>query len=122
MGDSDPRALFTYVAEQLGRRHVAFLFVRETEGDDSLLSEIRARFDGPVVANDEMGADDGRRLIGQGVADTIAFGRDFIATPDLVDRIADGTEWNVPDPGTFYGSRDRDPALGYTDYPTTRRR
>src|SRR5699024_6158643 len=88
MGDSDPGSVFGYVAQELGRRGVAFLFVREIEADDSLIGQMRRSFGGPVIANDEMTSDDAQRLICAGVADAVAFGRDYIATPDLVERIA----------------------------------
>lgn len=118
MGDSNPRAVFGYVAEELGKRHIAFLFVRETEGADSLVGDLRRLFDGPVITNEEMDADDGRRLIESGTADAVAFGRDYIATPDLAERIAKGAALNMPNPSTFYPDTDEDPAVGYTDYPT----
>lgn len=117
MGDSDPRSIFGHVAEQLGRRRVAFLFVREIEGDDSLLGHLKTLFGGPVIANEEMGAEDGRRLIEAGAADAVAFGRDYLATPDLVRRLADGHAPNEPRPDTFYLRPGVDPAVGYTDYP-----
>lgn len=118
MGDSDPRELFGHVAEQLGRRGVAFLFVREIEAGDSQLAHLRERFDGPVIANEEMAPADGARLIESGAADAVAFGRDYIATPDLAERIAGGQAWNAPDPSTFYPQPGIDPAVGYTDYPS----
>lgn len=114
MGDRDPLAIFGYVAEELGKRGLAFIFVRETEGDDSLLGEIKRRFGGPVIANEEMSPGDGERFIERGTADALAFGRDFIATPDLVERIAHGLPFNAQDKETFYGDGPR----GYTDYPT----
>lgn len=117
MGDSDPRAIFGHVAEELGKRGIAFLFVREIEGDDSLLAHMKRRFGGIVIANEEMDAADGARLIREGAADAVAFGRDFIATPDLVRRIAEGAELNEPDPDTFYWDPGKDRARGYTDYP-----
>lgn len=117
MGDSDPRSVFGYAAEKLGRRQAAFLFVRETEGEDSLVGELRRLFGGPVITNEEMDADDGRRLIAGGAADAVAFGRDYIATPDLAERIAAGATLNVPDPSTFYPDSGDDLAVGYTDYP-----
>ncbi|MDN5569091.1 MAG: alkene reductase, partial [Paracoccus sp. (in: a-proteobacteria)] len=49
-----------------------------------------------------------------GQADAVAFGRDFIANPDLPARIAQDGPYNEPDPDTFYGGG----AKGYTDYPT----
>ena len=117
MGDSDPRALFGYVAEQLRQRKVAFLFIRETEAEDSLLSHLKATFGGPIIANEEMDAGDGRRLVESGIADAVAFGRDYIATPDLAQRIAAGAPLNEPDPATFYPQPGQDPSVGYTDYP-----
>ena len=117
MGDSDPRSVFGYVAEELGRRQIAFLFVRETEGPDSLVGELRRLFGGPVITNEEMDAEDGCRLIESGAADAVAFGRDYIATPDLAERIAVGTALNTPNPATFYPDSGEDLAVGYTDYP-----
>ncbi|MBV6759865.1 alkene reductase [Rhodococcus opacus] len=113
MGDSNPKALFGYVAEQLRERQVGFLFIREIEADDSQLPHIKQVFGGPVVANEEMSHHDGQRLLTDGVADAVAFGRDYIATPDLAERLASGAPLNTPDPSTFYGGG----AEGYTDYP-----
>lgn len=120
MGDSAPRELFPYVAGELGRKNVGFLFIREIEGADSLLPFIRQAFGGPVIANEELTPADGERLVAAGVADAAAFGRDYIANPDLAERIAEGAELNEPDPDTFYPpveGPERDPAIGYTDYP-----
>ena len=117
MGDSNPRALFGYVAEHLRQRKVAFLFIRETEAEDSLLSHLKVTFGGPIIANEEMDAGDGRRLVEGGIADAVAFGRDYIATPDLAQRIAAGAPLNEPDPATFYPQPGQDPSVGYTDYP-----
>lgn len=117
MGDSSPQELFTYVAGELGRRHVAFVFVREIEGNASLFSKIRESFGGPVVANEEMGVGDGQRLIEHGAADAIAFGRNYIANPDLVERIANDSAWNEAEPSTFSPHPDRPHTVGYTDYP-----
>lgn len=120
MGDSNPRALFPFVAGELGARNAGFIFVREIEGADSLLAPMKDAFGGPAVANEEMGAVDGERLVRAGVADAVAFGRDYIATPDLAERIAAGAELNVQNPATFYPDVDRpfdDLEVGYTDYP-----
>ncbi len=114
MGDSDPASIFGHVADELARRKIAFIFVREIEGDDSLLGLIKRRFAGPVIANELMTQADGERFIENGSADALAFGRDFIATPDLVERIARGLPFNEQDKDTFYGEGPR----GYTDYPT----
>jgi 2,4-dienoyl-CoA reductase-like NADH-dependent reductase (Old Yellow Enzyme family) len=114
MGDSDPKAIFGHVADELAKRRVAFIFVREIEGPDSLLGEIKRRFGGPVIANELMTVADGERFLREGVADALSFGRSYISTPDLVERVARGIDFNPPDKATFYGSGPR----GYTDYPT----
>lgn len=124
MGDSDPAAVFGHVASEMRLRGVGFLFVREIEGHDSRLALIKDRFGGPVVANEEMDAVDAQRLLASGVADAVAFGRDFLANPDLPERLRLGAELNTVDTSTVYppveGSQDnyREGAeIGYTDYP-----
>lgn len=113
MGDSDPQALFTQIARDMAERGIAFLCLREYVAEDSLLPQIRDAFGGPVIANEGMTPDLARKLIAEGRADAVAFGRDFIATPDLVSRIRDGLPLNAHEPETFY----RGGAEGYTDYP-----
>lgn len=113
MGDSNPGALFGYVAQELGKRNIAFIFVREIEGEDSLLGEIKRLFGGPVIANELMSKEDGERFIESGAADALAYGRDYIATPDLVERLMQGLPFNEPNKETFYGEGPD----GYTDYP-----
>jgi len=114
VGDSDPRALFTHVAREMRQRDVAFLFIREHPGPDSLLGAIRDAFGGPVIANEGLTRDMAEALLAQGQADAVAFGRDFIATPDLPERFRRGLPLNDQDPATFYAGG----AQGYVDYPT----
>lgn len=113
MGDSDPKALFTYVARQMRDRGLAFLCLREYPGPDSLLDDIKAAFGGVVIANEGLTRDSASDLIRSGRADAAAFGRDFIATPDLPRRFAEDLSLNQQDPSTFYGSGPK----GYVDYP-----
>ena len=113
MGDSNPKAIFGHVADELAKRKIAFIFVREIEAADSLLSEIKRRFGGPVIANELMSKEDGERFIKAGYADALAFGRDYIATPDLAERLQQNLPLNIPNKDTFYGEG----AEGYTDYP-----
>jgi N-ethylmaleimide reductase len=54
------------------------------------------------------------RLISEGAGDLIAFGRDYIANPDLAERIRLDAPLNDPRPEYFYGNT----TTGYTDYPT----
>lgn len=113
MGDSNPGETFGYVARELGKRGLAFLFARERKGDGSLGPELKKEFGGHFVANegyDRMGAD---RALRNEEADSIAFGRAFIANPDLPRRLMIGAPLNEPDPGTFYFGGEK----GYVDYP-----
>lgn len=117
-GDSDPRALYGHVARELGQRGIGFLFIRELQGPGSILAELKELFGGPVIANDELTVEAGRRLVEAGHADAVSFGRDYIATPDLAERIAAEEPFNTPVPATFYPDGISDHAVGYTDYPT----
>jgi len=114
ISDSNPLATFGYVAEQAKRRGIAFIFVREKEGPGSLLGDIKRIFGGPVIANDTMTLEDGERIVAAGTADAVSFGRSYIATPDLAERVRRGVAFNAPDASTFYG----DDFRGYTDYPS----
>ncbi|QBX34500.1 alkene reductase [Paracoccus liaowanqingii] len=114
IGDSDARALFTHVARQMRDRGVAFLCLREHLGPDSLMGEIRDAFGGPVIANEGLTFDSATDLLAGDKADAVAFGRDFIATPDLPERFRKGLPLNDQDPSTFYAGG----AEGYVDYPT----
>ncbi|MFV0410321.1 MAG: alkene reductase [Paracoccus sp. (in: a-proteobacteria)] len=114
MGDSDPKALFTHVAAEMKKRALAFLCLREYSAPDSLIGDIRAAFGGPVIANEGFTPESAEALVEAGKADAVAFGRGFIATPDLVARIRDGIAPNDLDPTTLYAGGPH----GYTDYPT----
>jgi 2,4-dienoyl-CoA reductase-like NADH-dependent reductase (Old Yellow Enzyme family) len=105
-------AIFGYVADELAKRRIAFIFVREI-AEDSLLGEIKRRFGGPFIANELMSKQDGERFIEAGHADALAFGHDYIATPELAERLLQGLPLNTPHKETFYGEGPE----GYTDYP-----
>jgi 2,4-dienoyl-CoA reductase-like NADH-dependent reductase (Old Yellow Enzyme family) len=113
MGDSDPKALFTFVARQMKQRGLAFICLREYLGADSLMDDIKAAFGGVVIANEKLSRDSASDLVQSGRADAAAFGKDFIATPDLPRRFAQDLSLNQQDPSTFYGSGPK----GYVDYP-----
>jgi len=66
-----------------------------------------------MILNVGLNAENGGRLITEGAGDMIAFGRDYISNPDLIDRIRTGADLNPYDPNTFYLGDHR----GYTDYP-----
>ncbi len=113
MGDSDPKATFGYVARELGKRKIAFIFTREYAADGWLSPYLKAEFGGVWIANEAFTPETAAKIVSDGVADAVSFGRLYIANPDLPERIAKGAELNAPDPGTFFGQGPQ----GYTDYP-----
>lgn len=114
MGDSNPLATFTYVARELGKRKIAFIFAREALGADRIGPQLRQAFGGVYIANEKMTLENGAQLLADGEADAVSYGQLFIANPDLVERFRNGAALNQPDPHTYYHSS----ADGYTDYPT----
>ena len=119
MADSDPRATFSYVAREVGKRGIAFLFVREAQSDDYLLPQLKDAFGGVVIANDGLNQAAAEHLLAQGTADAVSFGRDYIANPDLVERLRTHAPLNPLDPATLHAPiAGGDDAHGYTDYPT----
>ncbi|MFN8613376.1 MAG: alkene reductase [Vulcanimicrobiota bacterium] len=114
MGDTDPIRTFGYVASQLGRRQIAFLAAREGLGPDRIGPELKRLFGGAFIANEGFTRETAAQVLQAGEAEAVAFGKSFIANPDLVERFRVGAELNSPDPSTFYAQGPR----GYTDYPT----
>jgi N-ethylmaleimide reductase len=122
--DSDPQGTYGYVAERLNDFGPAYLHVveGETQGAREVpggfdLQILRRAFKGPYIANngyDRALALEARR---EHRADLIAFGRLYIANPDLVERLRAGVALNEPDRATFFGGG----AHGYTDYPFMQR-
>jgi len=74
---------------------------------------LRKRFKGAYIANNGYDFELATKVLAADEADLIAFGKPFIANPDLVERLKQGAPLNVPDKATFYGGG----AKGYTDYP-----
>lgn len=113
MGDSNPAATFGYVARELGRRKIAFICARESVGPKRIGPELKQQFGGIYVANEAFTQETGEQVLQAGEADAVAFGKAFIANPDLVKRFAVNAPLNPPDSNTFY----TDGSKGYTDYP-----
>jgi 2,4-dienoyl-CoA reductase-like NADH-dependent reductase (Old Yellow Enzyme family) len=114
MGDSDRAATFTHVARELGRRKIAFICAREHVGPDSIGPRLKAAFGGVYVANERFTQESAQQALDSGTADAIAFGKLFLANPDLPARFLAGAALNAPRTDTFY----RGGSAGYTDYPT----
>jgi N-ethylmaleimide reductase len=114
--DSNPQALFNYVAEALSPKKLGYLHVVEggfMGEHDVDYDQIRQRFDGVYMANLGYDKQRAQAAIASGHADLVSFGTLFLANPDLVARFEAGAELNTPDQATFYGGDEH----GYTDYP-----
>ncbi|HBI2649136.1 TPA: N-ethylmaleimide reductase [Escherichia coli] len=109
-----------YLIEQLGKRGIAYLHMSEPDwagGEpytDAFREKVRARFHGPIIGAGAYTVEKAETLIGKGLIDAVAFGRDWIANPDLVARLQRKAELNPQRAESFYGGG----AEGYTDYPT----
>ncbi|MDR0563460.1 MAG: alkene reductase [Azoarcus sp.] len=112
MGDSNPAATFGYVAKELGRRGIAFIFAREAQGAGLLGPQLKQAFGGVFIANQALTLETANEAMGH-YADAAGFGIPFIANPDLVSRLKQNAPLNPPRPELFYGGG-RD---GYIDYP-----
>lgn len=113
MGGSNLRATFTYVAGELGKRKIAFVCAREYLEDDRLGPDLKAAFGGVYIVNERFKKDHAEQVIAAGEADAVAFGKAFLANPDLVRRLAEDAPLNNWDTATFYTPGPE----GYVDYP-----
>lgn len=114
MKDSNPKATFTYLASELGKRKIAFMFAREYEGGDSLGKEIKKAFGGVYIANEKFTKESAEKIIEAGHADAVSFGLNFISNPDLPKRFAENAPLNPVNFQTIYAPD----ATGYSDYPS----
>lgn len=111
--DSNPKALFSYLAEELGKRKIAFIFAREHEGADSLGEDIKKAFGGVYIANEKYTKETAEKALNSGFADAVSFGLAYIANPDLLRRFQENLPLNEVDFNTLYAEGEQ----GYTDYP-----
>ena len=116
IGDSNPLALYSYLADELQARGIAYLHL--IEPDSTLESQrlapiLRQRFHGALILAGQFDRERAHNTLAQGRADFIAFGRLFIANPDLVRRFRLGAPLNPPHEASFYVGGDH----GYIDYP-----
>nr|WP_211113950.1 alkene reductase [Azospirillum picis] len=119
MSDSDPRRLFTRVVERLDALGVARLHIAEDDWDNGTplpadwRRDWRARFSGAIIVAGRYTAERAAALLDAGLVDLVAFGRPFIANPDLPERLRRGLPLAAFDPGSLFGGG----AAGYTDHP-----
>jgi N-ethylmaleimide reductase len=124
MSDSDSDGLFGYVAAELAKLDLAYVHlieprVRGNSEDESrdprpVASElVRRHYKGTIIAAGGFNGATAEAILQAGDADLVAFGRHFIANPDLPERLRNDWPLNRYDRETFYGGT----AVGYTDYP-----
>lgn len=114
MRDSDPKAMFSYVARELNARGLAFIFAREAlDFPNRLAPTLREHFHGALIVNEGFTGASAAAVVAAGAADAVAFGKLYIANPDLVARLRDKAPLNEVNPQTLYARG----AEGYTDYP-----
>ncbi len=119
ISDSAPDVTFPYVARRLNRFGLAYLHVVEQDfaGSDATRGfdprKLRDAFKGAYIANGGYDQVRAEVALATGAADLIAFGKPFIANPDLAARFATGAPLNLADEASFYGGDEK----GYTDYP-----
>ena len=123
IADSNPEPLYTHAIDVLNKYNLAFLEMvegatggpREVPGGFDLQKLVQ-HFNGYYIANNGYDLQLAQQTLAADKADAIAFGKPFIANPDLVDRFRQNAPLNTPDAKTFYGGD----AHGYTDYPALR--
>lgn len=117
--EEDPHTTYVEAIKVLDQVGIAYLSIAEADWDNApelpadFRSEVRQTFSGSIICAGRYTAERGARLLNAGLADLVAFGRPFIANPDLVKRIANDWPLTPVDPATMYGGTDK----GYSDYP-----
>jgi N-ethylmaleimide reductase len=126
MGDSDPVALFTTAIQKLNGFNLAYVHMIEPRstsagGGDQVLEDapitsemFRAAYQGKFVTAGGYDQAMGEKVLEDGLADAVAYGRLYISNPDLAERFQKNAPLNPYNRATFYGGQE----AGYTDYPT----
>ncbi len=126
IGDDDPDATFGYIAEMLNAYGLAYLHIvnpaiaaieQRTDPDprsQRIVDLIREKYRGTLMVAGGFDQDTAEEWLARGKADLIAFGRKFMANPDLPERFRLHAPLNADDPSTYYGGG----AKGYIDYLT----
>ena len=117
MGDADPEETFARVVDVLNGHRPGYLHVVEdtipVDQKADFFGRLRTAWKGIYVANGGYDAERGERAVADGSADAVAYGRLFLANPDLPTRLSRRGPLNLPDTNSFYGGDER----GYIDYP-----
>lgn len=120
LDDREGEAMGLYLAEQFEQRGIAYLHLSEPDWaggpvlSDSFRQALRSRYTGALIGAGNYSAAKANDLLAKDLIDGAAFGRTYIANPDLVERLQHNAPLNEQRPELFYGGG----AEGYTDYPT----
>nr|BAA12160.1 CPRD8 protein [Vigna unguiculata] len=120
-GDSNPLQLGLYMVNALNKYNILYCHMVEPRmgsvgGPDENLTPMRKVFNGTFIVAGGYDREDGIKAIAEDRADLVAYGRLFLANPDLPKRFALNAPLNQYNRKTFY-HEDPDPLVGYIDYP-----
>ncbi|MFT6138820.1 MAG: N-ethylmaleimide reductase [Psychromonas sp.] len=117
--ESDPHNTYVEAVKVLEQAGIAYLSIAEADWDnapdlpESFYKAVRFEFSGRIIYAGKYTVEKAVNILAKGYGDLFAFGRPFIANPDLPERIANNWPLNEADPATMYGGSE----LGYSDYP-----
>ncbi|CAD5106105.1 alkene reductase [Zestomonas carbonaria] len=118
--DADPEITYAAAAKLLGEIGVGYIHIAEADWDDApdmpvvFKRRLREAFPGTLIYAGKYTAERARQALIEGWADLIAFGRPFVANPDLPERLRLEAQLNTHDRDTLFGGG----AHGLTDYPS----
>jgi N-ethylmaleimide reductase len=116
---SDLEETYEYLAGELGKLELAYIHLVDhsamgsPEVPGSIKSKIKNAFGGTIITSGGLDKQKAEEALEKGEGELAAFGRPFLANPDLVKRYKNDLELNQPDFDTFYTPGEK----GYTDYP-----
>lgn len=125
MAMNDPQELFGYLVGELDKKSLAYLHMisprvqvgaehaDKMQVANQIIADVRKTFKGPLILAGGFDRDSAESVLRDGEADLIAFGKPFLANPDLPQRLQQRVPLNNADAQTFYGGDSK----GYTDYP-----
>lgn len=134
MFDENPVETYGHLLKELSKRGIGFVELAESKNEHSyggrvyhipptdqiqdVCKTFRPFFNGIIIGNYGFNPESGLKAIREGHCDLISFGKDYIAHPDLAERIINGWELdNKLDFTTLYTNKEKGKVAGYTDYP-----
>ncbi|HKJ34080.1 MAG TPA: alkene reductase [Balneolales bacterium] len=109
--DDEVEKTYAYLSEKLNEIGIAYIHISRPV--DKTIQNIRSNFDNTIIQCGGLTASKAEKLLQDGTVDLTAFGRPYLANPDLVERFKSDAVLNEPDPATFYSPGEK----GYIDYP-----